>query len=240
MRKFILLLVAVATLTTSAAFAQDRVIGAYIDTSIENLIATKDRNSLYTDFGVSYAQNFVGVEWLTAGLEIAFSGVRTAGESGSNGYSGSWDTPDISAELSTVISGEVFGVDALEIGLAVDTDVNINLEVGFGFEAGPGELGLWLGADFNGYPGVMSEFFSDVYFGIGYGIGFNDIFGLDTSLELTYDNDLGLEFIVDFVAGLEGGFGAYLGLGFTVDEMIDGDAGLGLALRGGISYDFNF
>ncbi len=244
MRKLVLSLVMVATLATSAVFAQDRSIGAYIDTSIDNLIDTDKVNNLTTEFGVNYAQNFVGMEWLTAGLTIYGEGTRGLTKDSSSSRDealGSWDDVDLVAELGLTISGSVFGVEDLEIGLAVDTDVNINLEFGYGLEIGPGALGLWLGADFNGYPDRMSEFFSDVYFGVEYALGITDIFGLVASVEAAYgDDDLTVEVIVDFVAELEGGFSAYAGLGFALDNTLPkGDVGTSLAIRGGISYAFD-
>ncbi len=240
MLKFILSIIAALILITSTTFAHEYNINAYMETSIGNFIDSDEygeplRDYLTTEIGLSYEQNFDGLEWLTAGILIYGDVVRGAAYSNLTGK-----IYGFKGELGLGINGGLFGVNTLDFALSVDTNVEINFETDFNIGVGFGEIDLWLGVDLCGYwTSGQEPFFQGVYLGAEYSIGFNDIFGLVVGFELSYDDDINIQTDLNFVAELESGFNAFAGLRFEANKMIDekhDEHGLGLAFRAGINY----
>ncbi len=231
MRKLLVSLVMVVTLATSALFAQEgetsRSISAYLTADSgymfgsQNWVSKVDGgdsgSELFADssyeFGIQYAQNFAGngMDWLSAYLKLV---------AGANGRVAEYDSNDggseelnalaadlgvkfdnFYAELGVGVNGSVFGLDALNINLAVDTDVKVTFGADYAMEIGPGTLAFGLGVEFYAYPehegkaiwndtGSVSEdvnrMFDSAYLTVGYGLEFAEIWSVASTLEFGY------------------------------------------------------
>ncbi len=238
MRKFILSVLAVAMLATSVVFAQEteRTIGMYLDANSGYLAGNRNRKddsvALWDDnefeVGFTYAQNFAGqgMDWLAASL--TFYGIASQDNASSGSYVADSDTAKyigaqdfggglfgkFIAELGVTANGSVFGVDALDLSLAVDTSVKVTFGAEYGMEVGPGALTFGLGVEFYAYPlheklytdfsknaynvaGASydgehykegNQIFDSVYLTVGYGLEFAEIWSVQSVLEVGFAN----------------------------------------------------
>lgn len=248
MRKLVLSVVAVAMLATSALFAQDRYVNMYLDADSGNVLNTSQLGADGNDIevGFAYGQNFAGngLDWLSTELSLSMNAGQNWNRSNNErnwGMSG-WGTPSFGATFGVGVNGSAFGVDALDLGLSIDTDLLLVIGVGYGMEVGPGALSLGLGVELFTGPAdwyddkdgkdTQAYVFDAAYITVAYGLEFAEIWAFETSLELgigainsdfTATNPFNSFYITweNVVSlGLEGGFGAYAGFGLEVTDMI--------------------
>ncbi len=236
MRKLVFSVVAIVLLATSALFAQDetpsvrRTINGYLTADSGDIIGGNSvweddkENNPYSsedtfgghemEIGLSYTQNFASAEWLS--MRVRFNAVMTATSTFDNdfNYIGQAARASSTGEISPrgqvylAANGSGFGVNGLNLSIALDTRMKSDIYASYGLAVGPGRLTFNLGAELYVVPlaATYGEFYSDedgtteladteyakieysnkvldlFVLSVGYSMKFTDVFGFNTTV----------------------------------------------------------
>ncbi len=273
MRKLIFSVVAIAMLASCALFAQDeapavkRTINGYLQADSGDILGSSGVDEFDEDkgvfdghemeMGVSYSQNFASVQWLT--IRVRMNAVVTSTEifadnlGGLDQYLGgtraSVGTGGIRGQVRLNANGSGFGVNGLNLNVALDTRTKMDAYATYGMAVGPGRLTFGLGTEIYLVPRVYLDgsevstnsnnawlsgdawqYHMDLFvISAAYAMKFNDVWGLNTAAyarftgydieDAGFADNLEIRLEAYATASFKGGLGMWAGVRFDIEDL---------------------